>query len=275
MNRAVSPRSLVFGGVALTVALCVPSVVLAQDAPPPAAGPPTAPPPDATNAQPAPPPGNYPPPPPRSATPAPAYQYPQQYPQGSRYPGYPPPPPAYAPYYPPPRVRRSSYEYYPQTDGIYRPFSLTLAIGPGFLRGPYSDVDQGKAALSYNLVRLGFGIAPNLQFILAFEGTGANTIAGDTGESAWLSQQNWLLGLQYYMLRRLYVRGAAGVASISEHTASYDNPGLTGIAMSAGIGVELVQSQHAAVGLDLNGSFNSYSGEHWETGGLDLAVTFF
>jgi hypothetical protein len=268
MNRAVSQRSLVFGAGALAASLCIPTIALAQDAPPPGDGTTTAPPADGT------PPGNYPPPPPRApAGQQPSYQYPpSQYP-----PNYPPP------YYPPQRVRRARYETY-SPDGIYRPISFSLGIGPGLMWGPKfdghpeSDI-RGKAALSYNLFRLGFGIAPNLQLILAFEGTGTNSIVpqGDfAGEHSWVTQHNWLLGLQFFFLQHFYVRGAAGLGTISESSASLDTSGGNGIAVAGAVGIELVQSRHAALGLELNGSHTTYdSNEHWTTGGLDMAVSFF
>jgi hypothetical protein len=305
MNRGVSQRSLAFGGVTLAVALCLPSVALAQDAPATTVEPPTAPPPDAANAEPAPPPAQYPPPPPRAPAgnpagypPSPQNGYPPAQ-QGGYQPGppanyppspqngyppanYPPPPPRYqtAPgygpppgyYYPPPRVNRYS-QYYPQVEGVYRPISFTMGIGPGALIGP-DHIHE--AALSYNLARLGIGVAPNLQLTIAFEGTGANRVSGLTGEDSWLSQNTWMFGVQYWLLPRVYVRLGAGASTISEHSASldvyYDG---TGIAMGGGIGFEFVQTRHVALALDLNGSFTQYSNDHWGTTGANLAVSFF
>src|SRR5262249_26274201 len=76
-------------------------------------------------------------------------------------PGYPPPPPRASP----PRPYYGTYgrrpRYYgyatPIPDGVYRPFSLTFGAGAGGLFGPH----EHDLAFSYNLFRLGIGLAPN------------------------------------------------------------------------------------------------------------------
>jgi hypothetical protein len=254
MNRKVSVL------VALVAALCIARVAAAQDAPAAGSAPAAAP------AQPPPPPRGYPPPPPRGPAPGGGYQYPQQYPQQ-----YPPnPPTSWAP------SQRRGWGYYPQTNAIYRPFSFTVGVGPGYLHGWGNSADaESSAALSYNLFRLGFGIAPNTSFVLAFEGTGTNSTSPLTGERSWLSQENWLLGVQYHIVPRLYVRGGVGAGFISEHSFSADVSGGTGIATAGAIGWEFVQTPHVALALDANGSVTKYSDQYWSTAGLNLAVSFF
>jgi len=157
---------------------------------------------------------------------------------------------------------------------VYRPFSFTLGVGPGYMHGPE---DASEVGLSYNLFRIGFGVIPNLQFVLAFEGMGANTTSPLTGEYSWLHQENWMLGLQWFFVRRMYVRGEFGAGFIGERTdtISVSNPG-TGIAMSGGIGYEFVQTPHVSLALDANGSVTKYHGkEYWTTAGLNLAVSFY
>ena len=267
MKRSVSLWSLSSAGAGLVAAaaLCLaPRVSLAQDAPA-----------EAAPSQPAAPPGNYPPPPPRAANAQPQ----QPYYQGGQ-PGYYPPPPQY--YYPPPRVnRRSQWGYYPEAEpaGVYRPFSFTLAIGPGWLNGPmkgpnYDQYDT-KAGLSYNLIRLGFGIVPNLQFTLAFEATGVTSVSPLTNEDSWLHQENWLAGLQFFFLRRFYLRGAVGVGEISETSDSAAVSNGAGVVVAGGAGFEFVQTRHVSLALELNGSRTQYAREHWATGGADVAVSFF
>jgi hypothetical protein len=252
---------------ALVAALCIARVSAAQDAP--AAGSAPAEP----TAQPPPPPQGYPPPPPRATSQPGGYQYPQQYP--------PPPPNQYPPnQYPPtywaPNQPRG-YGYYPQAQGaIYRPFSFTIGVGPGYLHGWGNSADAESAvALSYNLFRLGFGIAPNTSFVIAFEGTGTNSTSPLTGEQSWLRQENWLLGVQYHIVPRLYIRGGVGAGFISEHSFSADVSGGTGIATAGAIGWEFVQTPHVALALDANGSVTKYSDQYWSTAGLNLAVSFF
>lgn len=252
MKRKVSVLAV------LSAALCTARVSLAQDAPATATAP-SAP----ASASPTPPQG-YPPPPPR---------YPQQQP-GYQYPQYPPT------YYAPAQQRRG-WGYYPQHEGVYRPFSFSIGVGPGYLHGWGTDAD-GKAdaesdvALSYNLFRLGFGVVPNVSFILEFQGMGASTRTKDIyNEASWLRQENWLLGIQYHFLQRMYLRGGFGAGFISESSNTAEFSGGTGMAMSGAIGWEFVQTPHVALALDANGSVTKYSNQYWSTAGLNLAVSFF
>jgi len=223
-------------------ALCIARVSLAQGAPAPGSAPP------APAMQPPP---NYPPPPPR-------------YPSG----GYPNAPTYYAPAQP------RQWMSYPEVSGIYRPLSFTIGVGPGYLTGPQNT---HELAISYNLFRLGFGVIPNLSFVIEFQGTGVNTVNETYGEYSWLKQENWLIGLQYHFLRRMYVRGGIGAGFVSENTESFDIPGPgTGLATAGAIGFEFVQTPHVALALDLNGSVTKYARkEYWGTTGLNLAVSFY
>jgi hypothetical protein len=240
--------------VALFAALCIARVATAQDAPAGGSAPTSAP------TQPPPPPRGYPPPPPRGPSPG---GYPSQYPQ--QY-----PPTYYAP------AQQRGWGYYGQPAGVYRPFSFTVGVGPGYLHGWGNSADAESAvALSYNLFRLGFGIAPNVSVVIAFEGTGTNSTSPLTGERSWLRQENWLLGIQYHLVPRLYVRGGVGAGFISESSFSADVSGGTGIATAAAIGYEFVQTPHVALALDANGSITKYSDQYWSTAGLNLAVSFF
>jgi hypothetical protein len=254
MKRTVS----VF--VLLVAALCIAPPARAQTAP-------AAPTPETAPAQPAPPPAGYPPPPPTGYPPPPP-----RYPSGGGYPGNPPPS-----YWAPAQPRQ--WGTYPGVSGVYRPFSFTIGIGPGYLRGPDETSDIG---LSYNLFRLGFGVVPNVSVMLEFQGTGTNSISPLTDEYSWLKQENWLIGLQVHFLRRLYVRGGVGAGFVSEHTATTDvsGPG-AGLALAGAIGYEFVQTPHVALGVDLNGSVTNYGRaadggrEVWGTTGLNLAVSFY
>jgi hypothetical protein len=160
--------------------------------------------------------------------------------------------------------------------GLYRPFSFTVGVGPGYLHGWGNNFDsESSVALSYNLFRLGFGIAPHTQLTIAFEGAGANSTSPLTGEHSWLRQENWLLGLQYHFIPHFYVRGGIGAGFISESTATYFASGGTGFATAGAIGWEFVQTPHVAVALDANGSVTKYPDQYWSTAGLNLAVSFF
>jgi hypothetical protein len=209
-------------------------------------------------------PTGYPPPPPRGYPPPPprAYQNAQGYPpqnawQSNANQGQAP----YSYYYVPPDLRGA----------VYRPFSFSFSVGPGALIGP----GEHELALTYNLFRLGFGIAPNLSLVIGFEGAGTNSVNPDSGEDSWLKQETILLGVQYHFGRGLYVRGSVGQGSISE-TTDYDHySGGSGVAMSGAVGYEFVQTQHVALALDLNASSTRYARESWQTAGLNLALSFF
>jgi len=120
-------------------------------------------------------------------------------------------------------------------------------------------------------------VIPNLSFVIEFQGTGVNTVNETYGEYSWLKQENWLIGLQYHFLRRMYVRGGIGAGFVSENTESFDIPGPgTGLATAGAIGFEFVQTPHVALALDLNGSVTKYARkEYWGTTGLNLAVSFY
>jgi hypothetical protein len=211
----------------------------------------------------------YPPPPPRYPNQAPPANYPSQTPPAN----YPSAPPGYQnppTYWGPPSVGRNQWGY-PAVEGIYRPFSFTIGVGPGALIGP----GEHELALSYNLFRLGFGLARDLSFVISFEGTGTSSISPETGEDSWLKQENWLLGIQYHVVPRLYLRGSLGAGFVSEHTESASFAGGRGVAMAGAIGYEFIQTAHVALALDLNGSVTKYARESWKTAGLNLAVSFF
>lgn len=282
-------RSKRFSGAGVIIAGwlgSMPAVGHAQTPPPPepaassapaAPAPPPAPPPPphpAASARPnpyTPPPRAYPPPPPRGYPPppprAPGYQ------QGYGQPGY--GQQGYGPGYGGVNQGRPNYGYYvpPQElrAGVYRPFSFTFSVGPGKLIGP----GENELAVTYNLFRLGFGIAPNLSFVLSFEGAGTNSVNPATGDDSWLKQETFLLGLQYHLERGFYLRGAVGQGSVSETTDFEKFNGGSGVALSGAVGFEFVQTAHFALALDLNASTTRYARESWQTAGLNLALSFF
>jgi hypothetical protein len=144
-------------------------------------------------------------------------------------------------------------------------------VGPGALVGP----GEHELAITYNLFRLGFGIAPNLSLVLGYEGAGTNSVNPDSGLNSWLKQETLLFGLQYHFGRGFYVRGAVGEGSVTETTDFAHYSGGSGVALSGALGYEFYQSHHVALALDLNASNTRYSTESWQTAGLNLALSFF
>jgi hypothetical protein len=169
----------------------------------------------------------------------------------------PPVPPGY---YPPP----------PPT-GIYRPISLTIAAGPGALWGP----GESDFAVSYNLFRVGFGVARNVAVVAGFEGVGASSFNPDQHVDSWLRQEVWFLGAQFFVRPQLHVRLCAGMGAVAEVTATKTYSGGKGVALSGGLGYELVQLAGTAVGVELYVNTTRYPTESWEMAGLNLALSFF
>jgi hypothetical protein len=194
-------------------------------------------------------------------------------------PAFPPPPPRYSGEppldYPFPSSTTAPIPTGPlpgtPMSGVYRPFSFTAAVGPGALLGP----GESALAVSYQLFRLGLGVARNFSVLFAFEGAGTNSVNPATNRESWLKQDIWQLGVQSHLRQRLYVRGGLGVGFVSEKVGGRTFDGGRGMALCAAVGYEVVQLWFAAVALDLHGSTTRYARESWQTAGLDLAVSFF
>lgn len=168
-----------------------------------------------------------------------------------------PPPPAH---YPPP----------PPT-GIYRRFSLSLAVGPGLLVGP----GEQSLAISHNVLRAGWGVARDLAFFLSIEGARAPSVNPATHSNSWLRQETFSLGVQYHVQRTIYLRGSAGMGLVGEETATRSFSGGRGVALSGAAGIEIAQMYRGAVALELAGNLTRYAREFWGTTGLNLVVTLF
>jgi hypothetical protein len=152
-----------------------------------------------------------------------------------------------------------------------RRFSFTAAIGPGLLVGP----GERDLAMSYQLFRVGLGLDPRLTVVLGWAGVGTNSVNPATDRDSWLKQDLWSAGLQALVLPRLYLRGALGLALVSESVGELTFKGGRGLATEGAIGYELLQRRHVAVAVELNGSFSHYARESWKTAGLQLSVSLF
>lgn len=154
---------------------------------------------------------------------------------------------------------------------MHRPISVTFGVGPGMLVGP----GETDVALSYSVFRLGIGIIRNLQFVASYEGAGTSSTSPATGESSWLSQNQWVFGLQYFFIQRMYARAGVGVGTVHESTATVESSGGTGFNVSGGVGLEFLQSDHVALGAEMNASTTRYSSESWETIGWNLTLALY
>jgi hypothetical protein len=235
-----------------------------------------------------PPPPGYPPPPPPgyppSGTPAPYPQpnqpYPpsQPYPTGPNYPPGPPQQPQPAPEppaepapTPPPvyRVPPPTYYYYPPPAahrGLYRPFTISAGLGAGVLSIPGAPREN---QLGYNyLARIGFGLGPDFIVYVGVDGTGVSQPGYD------VNQTNYLIGVQVFVVPRLYLRGGLGIAGVSE--GSDDGGGsAAGQAFLAGMGIELVQGDSLAFALEGTWSVARFRYGAYFSSALSFSLSFF
>jgi hypothetical protein len=159
----------------------------------------------------------------------------------------------------------------PPPTGVFRAFSLTVAVGPGALIGP----GEQTLGVSHNLVRLGWGVARNLSSFVSFEGAHAPSVNPRTHQRSWLRHDTVSVGMQLHFRRRAYVRGSLGFGFVGEETRTHSFSGGSGVAMTGALGWELVQLARHAVAVELAGNITRYPTEFWGTTGLNLTVSFF
>ena len=196
-----------------------------------------------------------PPPPPRSGSGS-GYN-----PQGYNGQGY---NPQNSGYYPPPA---------PQ--GVYRPFSFSVGLGPGFLALKNDEVDYDSAGGVVYSLRFGFGVQPNLSVVLGYEGATAQKNGSRRNQDALL------LGIQYFVHQVVYVRGGIGIANETEEDAIGVFVDQNGFAMQGALGVDLIQASNVSLSLEggllvgqYPGALDS-DGETWTSGGLSLVFSLY
>lgn len=154
----------------------------------------------------------------------------------------------------------------PPPDGVYRPFSFTLGAGLGLVRlGPDAHNARG---LSYAL-RFGFGVQPNLNVTLGFEG------ATGWKDDVLESQDAFLVGLQYFLAQVLYVRGAFGVANETVRDAVLVHWDQTGLGFQGAVGVDLVQGPSVALSLEAAALLGRYADATSTSGGINLLLSLY
>jgi hypothetical protein len=248
-------------GAALAVLLIHTAVFAQQQAPTAPAAPPPAQPAPAPAPQPAPAPAPQPAPapPPGAPQPPPApILAPPPYPYGPP-PGYrQPPPPSYY-YFPPPPPR-----------GIWRPFTISLGLGIGWLSLP-DPTDDGRAsdtALKY-LARVGFGVARDWVVFVGLDG--AQTSRPDYT----ITLNDFLLGAQYFIVPILYVRAGLGIATINVDSTFESASGRAGQAFLAAAGVELFQGDNVALGVEWASALSRLPSGSYLDSGINLALSFY
>jgi hypothetical protein len=154
----------------------------------------------------------------------------------------------------------------------WRPVSLTLSLG---LASPSdSSVDHRDSGASFGL-RLGAEIAQRLALTVGLEATNAQR--DGYNENQWA----FLVGLQWFFLPQWFLRGAIGAGSVSTDDAQayaryfgHDDDGLHA-ALGAGVGVELLQTEDFALGVELAGTWLHLPGVEWNSLGANLVISFY
>jgi hypothetical protein len=159
-------------------------------------------------------------------------------------------------------------------NGITRPFSFALGAGPGFLSASDGSSTESELGSMYAF-RVGIGFAPNASLTLGWEGASVRRRDADVKEIARFEQDAFLVGIQYFVTRRLNLRAGFGTASVSEESTSVSALEEDGRAGSLGIGYDLVSQSNFALALELSATAVQYTKHTFTMGGLALTLTFF
>lgn len=165
--------------------------------------------------------------------------------------------------------------YYPPTppDGVWRPFTFSVGLGPGFLALDNDEIKQADGGVAYSL-RFGFGVQPNLSVTLGFEGASGYRLGVATTQTALL------LGVQYFVSQVIYIRGGMGVAEVEE-VRDQLVVGQQGFGFQGALGVDLIQAPNLSLSLEAGLLVGRYpgavgsNGETWTSGGLNLVFSLY
>jgi hypothetical protein len=154
----------------------------------------------------------------------------------------------------------------PRNDAGERPWRLvSLSLSAGFAYSAGAEVSTGESGGAFG-VRLGAGLVDRLSLTVAFESTTGRRNGQDEFEGAAL------VGLQWYPLSFLYLRGAAGAGVVSyADQGGYDRGyagGSSGVlhpALSTALGLELSNQDGFAFGIEGVGSWMYIPGESWRS----------
>ena len=232
-------------------------------------------------------------PPPPEYGPPPGYHDQAAPPQPPSYPpGYDPyyygGPPPYAP--PPPRYYHPYRRYYqpapppPQyyVEPItYRPFSFGFGLGVGgvgiYPHDTSTYKNDSSMGLGYNL-RFGIGVSPRWSIVLSADGAQAYFNGVGVSETAWT------IGPQVFITRQLYARAGLGGATYSQDACDpsgyycyADAMTDSGVAGTAAIGFEFMQSYHTALALEAVGTLARFSSndDKVSTFGINFVLNLF
>ena len=164
----------------------------------------------------------------------------------------------------------------PRNDNRERPWRpVSLSLSAGFAYSAGADVAAGESGGAF-AVRLGAGLVDGLALTVGFEGASGRRSGQDEFEGAAL------VGLQWYPLSFLYLRGSAGAGVVSYADPGGYDPSYAGgasnvvhPALSAALGLELSDSAGFAFGIEGVGTWMHIPGENWNSVQVNLVVSFF
>lgn len=165
----------------------------------------------------------------------------------------------------------------------YRPFMLGVGLGMSSLSLSAADGSAHEAGLSYAL-HLGFGITPRWMVLLAIDGAWAQFSGPFFGEQTSITQTAYTAGAQFFILPWLYSRLGVGLACV-ERSGRYfgDSSDCEGLAGSAGVGAEFLQTHSTALAAELAGTVARYPeaatindrNDVWYSIGVNLMLNLF
>jgi hypothetical protein len=171
----------------------------------------------------------------------------------------------YAPPPPPPAVWVApDARPEPWVDARQRPASVTLSLGA--LTSTDDLSDEPTTALAYN-ARLALHLVDGL--MLTGEWAGAAT--GREPHTAAMPLGTATVGLQWYPISFLYLRGAAGAAFVG-HDSPYEGSYPAAVAAA---GLDIPVSPHAAINLEAAGTAARMCCTNWNAITFSLGMTFF
>ena len=152
--------------------------------------------------------------------------------------------------------------------GLPRQMNFALSMGPGFLMLSDAIGRDGQRALGLS-ARVGAVVAPHWNLHIGVDHTSTDR------KGATFSQTALLVGAQRFVLGRVYLGGAVGLARVAQSGVPdgiADGPGLT---LSAHVGVEALRWSHVALTAEIGFTRASYEREAWEMGGLRIGAIAF
>jgi hypothetical protein len=142
---------------------------------------------------------------------------------------------------------------------------MSGGLGFGFLNLPEFDGERDSFGGYGYTVRVGFGLTPDLIVFFGIDGIGLSEPTFD------LSQTNYVVGAQYFVIPRLYLRGGIGIASVSEDGRDT----ATGQAFLGGLGVELAQGESTAFAIEYTASAGRFRSGTYIGNALSFLLSFY